>query len=185
MGNLFTKTDNAREINRNFVKGINLQYFLNRAKTLLIYGHSYEATREYKDALRCYEEAIDIMQFLCECGLRKEMLVDIIRKEMVFVIRKAIVLRNLIEKHPDQPKPKDLYDTTAKITTRPDLKEALEILIEDLPEDEQEVLLRIKSCVNMQVPKVQWDDIIGLQAAKTAIIEAIVNPTIFKKVLTS
>ena len=78
-----------------------------------------------------------------------------------------------------------LYETTAKITTRPDPEEALEILIEDLPEDEQEVLLRIKSCVNMQVPKVQWDDIIGLQAAKTAIIEAIVNPTIFKKVLTS
>ncbi len=185
MGNLMTKKDNSVKINKNYIQGINVQTYLNRAKVLLIYGHSYEATREYKDALRCYEEAIDILHFLSEVAMRKTKLVDMLTKEMVSVIRKSILVRKLIEKQPDYSDQNDLDENTADLSTRPDPEEALEILIQDLPEEDQEFLLTIKNCVNMQVPTVKWDDIVGLQAAKTALIEAIVDPTIFKKVITS
>lgn len=184
MGNLMTKKHNSVQINENYVQGINTKIYLNRAKLLLIYGHSYEATREYKDALSCYEEAIDILHFLSECGMRKQKLVDMLTKEMVSVIRKSIIVRKVIAKNQHYSEQNALEDNVAVVTTRPDPEEALEILIEDLPEEEQEYLLRIKNCVKMQVPTVKWDDIIGLQAAKTALIEAIVDPTVFIQVIT-
>ena len=143
-----------------------------------------------KEALAAYIDAADILNFLLlHVQLDKESK-KLIANHLVFCTRRVIVNKSQLQMaendcpgctwwdrhHPSETKQK--LDHKAQIEKR---KAALKTLIDGLNPKEQELFKELSAKVKWEVETILWDDIVGCEKAKDALIEAIVNPIKFSE----
>ena len=190
MGNLFSRNQNISDLNKDYLTKCRFDVlpFLTKSHNLITHARKCQSKKNFKEALSALNCAIEILAFTGKYVVSKQTDRDLIQREMVISIRNTIILAAIIKEIDTRSinlsnTESDLIRTSAKqgSINRLTPQEALEVLIEGKPEDDVEILSKLTSTIQMDVPNVHWDDIVGLSTAKTALIEAIVYPTQFKQ----
>ena len=162
---------------------VDLNFIFSRAKCLLCHGHQYEIDGKYQLALNSYVEAVDVLHFISTyCLHRCNSNIAQVRKQTVLAIRKVIFLHLRIGAELSSKKIQRKLTTTVDYD-RPTPEEALSYLLQGLPKDEKEVLQNLSQMVSMEVPEVQWSDIVGAESAKRALNDAISHRINYKQAM--
>ena len=190
MGNLFSRNQSNIDQNIDYLtKGrFDVLPLLTKSHNFITHARKSQSKKNFKEALSALNCAVDILAFTSKYVVSKQSDRDLIQREMVICIRNTIILGAIIKEIDARSitlsnKDSDLIATTAKqgSVNRLTPQEALVVLIKGKPEDDVEILSKLTSTIQMDVPNVHWDDIVGLETAKKALIEAIVYPTQFKQ----
>lgn len=158
-----------------YMPSLDIKYCFSRAKCLLCFGHKYEMEGQYQLALNAFVEAVDVLHFISTFCLKKgNANINNVRKQTVIAIRRVMLLQSRIL----SIVVKDDLKVRLPIKVdfdRPTPEEALEYLLKNLPKDEREVIQNIHQMCRMEVPEVQWSDIVGAESAKIALNDAIAH----------
>ncbi|XP_076047689.1 vacuolar protein sorting 4 isoform X2 [Oratosquilla oratoria] len=153
---------------------------LQKAIDLVTKATEEDQSKNYKEALRLYESAVEYFLHAMKYEVPNEKAKDSIRAKCKQYLDRAEKLKDYIEKNKDKKKPvKDGERTSKKNGGNKDSDS------DDDPDPARKKMAqKMEGAIVAEKPNVSWDDVAGLEGAKAALKEAVILPIKFPHMFT-
>lgn len=153
---------------------------LQKAIDLVTKATEEDQSKNYKEALRLYESAVEYFLHAMKYEVPNEKAKDSIRAKCKQYLDRAEKLKDYIEKNKDKKKPvKDGERTNKKNGGNKDSDSD-----DDTDPARKKMAQKMEGAIVAEKPNVSWDDVAGLEGAKAALKEAVILPIKFPHMFT-
>lgn len=146
---------------------------LQKAIDLANKASAEDKAKNYEEALRCYEAAIQYFIHVIKYEAQGERAKQSIRQKCGEYLERAEQLKDYIKKKESAPPAKPVKESDSKGSES-----------EDEDSEKKKFKNQLSGAIVMEKPNVKWNDVAGLEGAKEALKEAVILPIKFPHLFT-
>lgn len=158
---------------------------LQKAIDLVTKATDHDKNKEYDEALRCYEHAVEYFLHSIKYEAASDKAKESIRAKCIQYLDRAEKLKDYLGKK-DKKKQKPVADGGKASHSKKDRDDKSSDEDEDSKEDPDKKKFenQLSGAIVMESPNIKWSDVAGLEGAKESLKEAVILPVKFPHLFT-